>query len=504
MPALAYEFASLLLTLAACSALVFAVLHVATFGRSPPVPPLPPPPPPVAAEQREEGGRRQHAVVVLILAHDGVAQVSAWESWLAAAAAQGLPLRVAVHCPLERACPWARARRLDIPFGPSAWASVGIVRETLRAFGALLSQDAEPFLLLLASGACVPVTPPAAAFRLSYNSCFGAARPSRFYPGHFWADQWCILTREDCHYLVDRLHSGRLERFTMEYGFGVAPDMILFLTLLPTAERRGKLTYDENSNPEFMHKGFYATCLQYFLASDGSGHATSRFFFRSPVQWSSADAPIWMSNEQCPGTLNPGKPLPWSLRMTLLHLRLQSERAASGDFLFMRKVDRSVFLDPPLLRMLYCSASADEITSAFEAALATARQGDAMAGAMAFAKLEKARQVLRGNTYMPDTQWWGGFFLGTAPGRLLFCAQGMDLFVSIQFVYRFVLLLAAVLCCVALGMHSLTLKVGCAVAAVMLLAFWMFATVPAAPLLSPQISAKSASRSGGQPEPTCE
>lgn len=148
--------------------------------------------------------------IVLLLAHDGVSQPELWRRWEAGGGA-----RVVVHCP-ERAacCAFVRDRRLDIPYGQTSWGHPSIVRETLKAFAALLealkNADADAWdggeivpkkaLVFLASGTCVPVRPAASMLDMPYASVISKAKLNATAVPQ--SKQWACLTREDVERVV--------------------------------------------------------------------------------------------------------------------------------------------------------------------------------------------------------------------------------------------------------------------------------------------------------------
>ena len=327
-----------------------------------------------------------HTRVVLLLAHDGIAQPRAWERWERAHTG-GPPLRIFVHCPPRAACAFAASRRLAVPFGRTRWGEASIVRETLRALGAVLAAEGAPFLLFLASGSCLPVQPPSALFAWPYETRFGKAFV-RDAPKREVAPQWMCMTREDCAALVERLTPraafARAALRSAQYG-GCADNM-MFVEALPDARRGVPTTFDEALDMQARMAEVPVRHLWMVLLDVN----TTRLW-ASPIEWSGADQPL-QSARTSAALGRPGDV--WTLRMLLLALRTE------GTTLFMRKVSPAAVLDDTLLQQLYGDVGREALEAALAAASAAASGEEAAAAACVatqkLARTEVYRQFRRG------------------------------------------------------------------------------------------------------------
>ena len=280
--------------------------------------------------------------LVLLLAHDGVNHPDAWRRW---ERASGGALTVAVHCPLERARrAYVRERRLPIRFGRTAWGEASIVNETMRATEALLERYSERFLLIFASGACVPACPPSRATSLPYETRFGDGKPPSEMRAHHSAQQWFCVTREDAQVLVDSLRPGTWEH---RYVFDiVCPDCIAYKDVLSDRPGGFPITRDWGLDCDSVGR----VCTRRTIASACVlGWRPSATRWVNPIEWVFVDRPLssLMIDE---GT---GVAGPWSLRRLMLWVRL------FDSALFVRKVTRRCYLGDDLLDALFSEEDAE-------------------------------------------------------------------------------------------------------------------------------------------------
>lgn len=354
--------------------------------------------------------------IVLVIAHAVVAQPRVWRRW-----AEGGAVDVVFHCPeaVPAACGDCAAfvadRRLPLPFGRTRWGEASIVRETLRAYACLLERHAEPFLVFLASGHCVPLVPPRTLVeRFPYRTRFGDMYHNvDDFP---ITQQWNVLTRESCERAV--AHYADPAAFEAEAVAcalrGVPPDNRFFMDALPLQLGEPRpITADFCNEPLLLYtQPRVETVLSILL------YGKLRQLWASPIEWDDMNTPRYSG--RISEKTEPAK-CTWSLRELLLWLRLH------GDVVFFRKVTPCVLFDEELMSLLYGESVPRE---AILAALgdATAVAAPECAAALRVARCSAAFELRRQRMRGPDipTLQLHMRILRTRAGRALFRRMDFD------------------------------------------------------------------------------
>lgn len=341
--------------------------------------------------------------VVLLLAHDGVTQPRAWEVWETKAVGA---VRVAVHCPKGRSGAFETRKRLRIPFGPTRWGALSIVRETVAALKQIVIEEGERVLVALVSGDTVPVLPfpngwpeTTMLFETRVHSADGIGKCY----GH---SQWLVISGEDIAHCVRVFEDDRALDVLLRHAYDecpFCPDNFFFgeaLDIEPSPDRSFvECAYNEPGSVRLMLK---RTPLEAFAFGLQKGGVTS------PLTWSSATR--FVANEHLDRRFR--KPGPWCLRRILLEMKARNSAP------FFRKVAPHAFFPSEFWETLY----GDGHVAVSRALVAEEREAEAIRASparlkhaceirRALLKHEIHRQDARGSVYVGTGEWFANMLL---------------------------------------------------------------------------------------------